>query len=149
MRSAQVGIIRASITPKGIQLVESDQSVNARELSPGGDVHLTINQHGDYAIAQAGGQGSTQIFTQTTVEDHKQQILGLAGAVEELIHAKDLRDASDLPNQIRDAAESNDHGAIARVLRGTREYLEQHASTGLGALVLVELGNLMQAIGLS
>jgi hypothetical protein len=149
IKSAEAGIIRASITPKGTQLAESDRSVNDPEPSQGGGVHLTINQHGDYAVAQAGGHGAVQSFTQTTVEDHKQQILGFAGALEELIRAKELSGASDLPDKIRNAVERNDQGTIARVLRGTRDYLEQHASTGLGALVLVELGNLMHTIGLS
>jgi hypothetical protein len=144
------GIPRPRITTKGQLLVQSGRSVNDPQPPPsGGDIHLTINQHGDYAVAQAAGHGAVQSFTQSTVEDYRQQILGFAGALEELIRAKDLHDASELPNQIRSAAESNDQGTIARVLGGTRDYLEQHASTGLGALVLIELANLMQAIGLS
>lgn len=143
------GIVRPTLTSKGVRLAVSGRSVNDPEPSVGGTVHLTINQHGDYAVAQAAGHGAAQNFTQTAVEDHKQQILGFAGALEELIRAKDLGVISEMPGQLRQAAEGNDHGTIARVLNGTREYLEQHASTGLGALVLVELGNLMHTIGLT
>lgn len=144
------GIARPTLTSKGIRLAGSSRSVNDPEpTAGGGDIHLTINQNGDYAVAQAAGHGAVQSFTQTTVEDHKQQILGFAGALEELIQAKNLSTISEMPGELRQAAEKNDQGTIARVLNGTRDYLEQHASTGLGALVLVELGNLMHAIGLS
>jgi hypothetical protein len=144
------GLLRAKIIEKGLAVVENDRSVNDPEPRAGGaGINLTINQSGDYAVAQAAGHGSVQSFTQTTIEDHQEQIVGFANALEELVRAKDLTGASALPTQIRDAAESRDHASVARILTGTREYLEQHASTGLGALVLVELGNLMHTIGLS
>jgi hypothetical protein len=144
-----IGLLLAKITAKGIVIVENGRSVNDPEPRAVGDYHVTINQSGDYAVAQAGGHGSVQNFTHTVTEDHKEQILGFANALDELVQAKNLADAAGFPAHIRDAAESRDPSSVARVLKGTRDYLEQHAATGLGALVLVELSNLMHAIGLS
>lgn len=143
------GVLRPSITTEGILMVESGQSVNdQRPIPPTSVISIT----GSGNTVQNASPGATQHVSTTITDDHRQQALALAELIEQALPGLGggaVNDAGALPSQIRTAVQAKDDNALRRAINAANVAMAGTVGTVLGGVLVQNIHDFMQAIGLA
>jgi hypothetical protein len=82
--TAQGTIPRPSITTEGMKVIDSGRSVNDGQPIAMASV-ITTHVTGNHNTVQAGSPGAVQTVATTITDDHREQVLQLAGTVEQAL----------------------------------------------------------------
>jgi hypothetical protein len=138
----------ASITAKGIRLAEADVSVNdpGPHAGPSVVTHIT----GNYNAVQAASPGASMQVTTTITDDHRQQTIELAKAIEEAAPVLSP-EAGQVAAALLTAIEAGqaDPGMLKRALEGAKTTLSTGAGNLVGRLILAGFGGLLAHYGIS
>jgi len=142
-------LLRPSITHEGDITVESGRSVSDPKPEAGSTTTVNVTGHGN--AVQAGSAGATQTVTITMsiTDDHRQQTLNLAKAIEEASGALGP-EAAELPSELRAAVEAgqDDPGVLKKALAKANTVLMSGATSALGKLLLQGSTGLLHHYGI-
>jgi hypothetical protein len=136
-----------TITAKGIRMAESDRSVNDPEphLAPSIVTQVT----GNYNAVQAASPGASMQVTTTITDDHRQQTIELAKAIEQAVPVLSP-DAAQVAVALREAVApgQSDPVLLKRALERAKTTLSTGAGDLIGKLILAGFGGLLAHYGI-
>jgi hypothetical protein len=136
-----------TITTKGIRMAESDRSVNDPE--PLAAPSIVTQVTGNYNAVQAASPGASMDVTTTITNDHRQQTIELAKAIEQAAPVLSP-EAAQVAGALRAAAapSQSDPGVLKRALESAKTTLSTGAGDLVGKLILAGFGGLLAHYGI-
>lgn len=139
-------ILWFKITAKGIGMAESGRSVNDQE--PIAAASIITHIIGDHNSVQAASPGASMVVTTTISDDHRQQSLDLAGAIEQAQSSLPAG-AADAAVQLRQAvaADQGDPSVLQGALEKVKVTVMAGSADLLGKAILGGFAGLLAHYG--
>ncbi len=136
-----------SITTKGVRMAEADGSVNDPERHAAPSIITQVT--GNYNAVQAASPGASMQVTTTITDDHRQQTVELAKAIEEAVPVLSP-EAAEVAVALRTAVGpgQSDPGMLKRALESAKTTLSTGAGNVVGKLILGGFGGLLAHYGI-